>query len=100
MRKSLGDKRQYIPEETIAGVVRIYSAFAEGPHCKIFDNADLGFTKVTVERPLRDEKGKARKGKARVRSPTPRNHRAVAQQPASAPVVRSRSAFRVTPGWT
>jgi type I restriction enzyme M protein len=63
MRKSLGDKRQYIPEEAIAEVVRIYSAFAEGPHCKIFDNADLGFTKVTVERPQRDASGKVKAGK-------------------------------------
>ena len=85
MRKSLGDKRQYIPEEAMAEVVRLYTAFAEGPHCKIFDNADLGFVKVTVERPFRTAnddvplsplkgkvesgKQKAEKGKHKERKP-------------------------------
>lgn len=59
MRKSLGNKRHEIGDgrdgkpNHIAEVTRIYGDFREGPHCKIFDNADFGFRKITVERPLR-----------------------------------------------
>jgi len=59
MRKSLGDKRRKLGEgeggepDQIAEIVRLYGAFAEGPRSKIFDNADFGYTRVTVERPLR-----------------------------------------------
>jgi len=59
MRKSLGDKRRKLGEGTggepdqIAEIVRLYGDFAEGPRCKIFDNEDFGYTRVTVERPLR-----------------------------------------------
>lgn len=52
MRKSLGNKRNYIPDEQIHDITEIYTQFQEGEQCKIFDNADLGYTKVTVERPL------------------------------------------------
>ena len=59
MRKSLGDKRRKLGEGTggepdqIAEIVRLYGEFSEGPRSKIFDNADFGYTRVTVERPLR-----------------------------------------------
>jgi type I restriction enzyme M protein len=53
MRKSLGDKRNEISPEQIAEITRIYGDFQEGPHCKIFDNADFGYWRITVERPLR-----------------------------------------------
>jgi len=52
MRKSLGKKRNFISDEQIQEITEIYKAFEEGEHCKIFDNEDLGYTKVTVERPL------------------------------------------------
>lgn len=53
MRKSLGDKRREMSPDNIARIVSIYEAFTEGEYCKIFDNADFGYRKVTVERPLR-----------------------------------------------
>lgn len=53
MRKSLGSKRNYITDDQIAEITRIYHEFAEGPVSKIFDNTDFGFRRVTVERPLR-----------------------------------------------
>ena len=53
MRKSLGNKRNEIGEDQIAEITRIYGAFEEGERSKIFDNADFGFRKITVERPLR-----------------------------------------------
>jgi len=52
MRKSLGNKRKYFQDEHIQDITQIYKSFEEGPYCKIFDNEDFGYTKVTVERPL------------------------------------------------
>jgi len=53
MRKSLGDKRREISPEQIQTVAKIYQDFKEGEHSKIFDTADFGYRKITVERPLR-----------------------------------------------
>ena len=53
MRKSLGNKRKYFTDEHIQNITEIYSNFSEGKVCKIFDNADFGYTKVTIERPLK-----------------------------------------------
>ncbi|MFC1853460.1 N-6 DNA methylase, partial [candidate division CSSED10-310 bacterium] len=52
MRKSLGNKRHYITAEQIKALTELYQGFAAGENCKIFDNQDFGYTKVTVERPL------------------------------------------------
>ena len=56
-RKSLGNKRNDISEEQIAEITRIYGDFKETEISKIFDNSDFGYTKIVVERPLRDESG-------------------------------------------
>jgi type I restriction enzyme M protein len=58
MRRSLGDKRRKIGEredgrDQIAEIVQLYGRFSDGDTSKIFDNADFGYTRVTVERPLR-----------------------------------------------
>lgn len=53
MRKSLGSKRNEMSAEHIAEICRIYGEFAPGKYCKIFDNEDFGYWRVTVERPLR-----------------------------------------------
>ena len=52
-RKSLGNKRNEISGAQIADIVRLHGAFTPGPYCKVFDNADFGFRRITVERPLR-----------------------------------------------
>jgi type I restriction enzyme M protein len=52
-KRSLGDKRRHMTVAQIDEVVRLYGKFAEGPRSKIFDNAEFGYTRVTVERPLR-----------------------------------------------
>lgn len=64
-RKSLGNKRNDISEEQIAEITRIYGDFKENEISKIFDNSDFGYTKIVVERPLKDESGKPvlKKGK-------------------------------------
>lgn len=66
MRRSQGDKRRKIGEgpalegddrpdepDQIADIVRRYGQFAHSEQSKIFDNDDFGYTRVTVERPLR-----------------------------------------------
>lgn len=66
MRRNQGDKRRKIGEgkalegddrpdepDQIADIVRYYGTFRNSPNSKIFDNADFGYTRVTVERPLR-----------------------------------------------
>lgn len=66
MRKSQGSKRRKIGEgevddgiinviepNQIAEIITEYGQFANTKHAKLFDNVDFGFTKVTVERPLR-----------------------------------------------
>lgn len=59
MRKSLGNKRNEIGDgregipDHIAEITRLYGDFTEGEHVRIFDNADFGYQRITVERPLR-----------------------------------------------
>jgi type I restriction enzyme M protein len=53
VKRSLGDKRRHMTEAQIAEVVKLYGDFVESPRSKIFDNADFGYTRVTIERPLR-----------------------------------------------
>ncbi len=53
LRRNLGKKRVEISEDQSAAILGIYDAFAESKVSKIFDTADFGYTKVTVERPLR-----------------------------------------------
>jgi type I restriction enzyme M protein len=59
MRRNLGDKSRKIGEEEegepdqISDIVKVYGRFEDSETSKIFDNADFGFTRVTVERPLR-----------------------------------------------
>jgi len=58
MRKSLGDKRRKIGEkedgrDQVEDIVRLYGQFELSDVSKIFDNSDFGYTRVTMERPLR-----------------------------------------------
>lgn len=52
MRKSLGNKRHLIPEESINKIINTYNEFSESEKVKIFNNEDFGYTKITVERPM------------------------------------------------
>lgn len=56
-RKALGNKRNDIPETAIEEITQIYGAFKENEISKLFDNVEFGYTKIVVERPLRDENG-------------------------------------------
>lgn len=53
MRKSLGNKRNELGQEHIEEIVKLYSYFAETENCKIFDNEDFGYRRITIECPLR-----------------------------------------------
>ena len=53
LRKNLGKKNCELGEKDIARICDSYLAFEETEQSKIFDNADFGYWKVTVERPLR-----------------------------------------------
>ncbi len=54
-RKSLGNKRNDIPQSAIDEICRLYGDFVESPLSKIFNVADFGYTKITVERPAESE---------------------------------------------
>lgn len=57
MRKSLGKKRvEFLPEH-IASIEKMFLNFEENEYSKIFDNEDFGYAQITVNRPLKDEKG-------------------------------------------
>ena len=64
-RKALGNKRNDIPEGAIEEITRIYGDFKATEISKIFNTEDFGYTKIVVERPLRDADGKLvlKKGK-------------------------------------
>ncbi|WP_441255728.1 N-6 DNA methylase [Tardiphaga sp. 285_C5_N1_2] len=66
MRRSQGDKRRKIGEgkaldgddradepDQIADIVRLYGRFKANEKSKLFDNKDFGYTRITVERPLK-----------------------------------------------
>ncbi len=61
-RKEIGDGRDGKPDQ-IAAITKIYGDFKEGEYCKIFDNEDFGYRRITVERPKRNDKGEIEKDK-------------------------------------
>lgn len=88
MRKSLGQKRRKLGEgrkvneltgevdsndsrDDILEIVKEYGNFAESPTCKILDNDDFGYTRVTVERPLRLRYQMSTEGKERFLNAAP-----------------------------
>ncbi|MGB3198064.1 MAG: class I SAM-dependent DNA methyltransferase [Saprospiraceae bacterium] len=61
--RSLGSKRKFISPEQIEEITKIYGAFKESKVCKIFDNSDFAYHRITVDRPKKDEKGNILKDK-------------------------------------
>ncbi len=58
MRRPLGKKRVEFSPEQIAKITGLFMKFEENEYSKIFDNAEFGYSQITVHRPLRDEDGK------------------------------------------
>ena len=53
LRKNLGKKNCEFADADIERIVETFLAFEETEQSRIFDNAEFGYSKVTVERPLR-----------------------------------------------
>lgn len=58
MRKSLGNKRNFISEQNRRDIVNLYSMMEPHEDYIDFDNEDFGYYKITVERPVYDKNGK------------------------------------------
>ena len=73
MRKSLGSKRKEISDDQIDYITKLFGDFVTAdqqgkPISRILDIEDFGYSTVTIERPLRDEKGNVvmgQKGKSK-----------------------------------
>lgn len=57
MKKSLGSKRKFITDSQRETLLEAYQSFEASEISKIYPNEYFGFTKVTVERPQRNEEG-------------------------------------------
>jgi type I restriction enzyme M protein len=53
MKRSKGNKRNFISENQISEITRIYGEFKETKYSKIFDYEDFGYQRVSVEQPIR-----------------------------------------------
>ncbi|MCR2057105.1 type I restriction-modification system subunit M [Campylobacter helveticus] len=65
MKKSLGQKQNNMTKEHIDKITQLFLANKENDDCKIYDNTEFGYAKITIERPksiellLNDEKFQA-----------------------------------------
>lgn len=53
MRKSLGDKRRFIPTSAIDTIARLHGSFEESECSKLIPVEEFGYKTITVDRPLR-----------------------------------------------
>lgn len=53
MRKNLGSKRKELGDADIERITKLFGAFEESEHSKIFESQDFGYTTITVQRPLK-----------------------------------------------
>lgn len=53
LRRSLGDKRREFSQDHIKEIVQAYGPMQPSDTNKVFDNADFGYHRLTIERPLR-----------------------------------------------
>jgi type I restriction enzyme M protein len=53
LRRSLGDKRREFSDQNIKDIVQEYGPMSPSETCKVFDNQDFGYHRLTIERPLR-----------------------------------------------
>lgn len=51
MKKSLGSKQNEITKEHIERITKLFLENATNKDCKIYDNEDFGYTKITLEKP-------------------------------------------------
>lgn len=53
MKRSLGQKRNYITDGQIEEITKIHQGFIQNGRSKVFNNEDFGYARITVEKPLR-----------------------------------------------
>jgi len=53
MKRSLGDKRRYLDQAALDAITREHGALENSQTCRVFDNTDFGYRRITVLRPLR-----------------------------------------------
>ncbi len=53
MKRSLGDKRRYLDQAALDAVTREHGALENSKTSRVFDNADFGYRRISVLRPLR-----------------------------------------------
>ncbi|MCK1737993.1 SAM-dependent DNA methyltransferase [Bradyrhizobium sp. 138] len=86
LRKNLGKKNCELTKADIERILAVFLAFEETEQSRIFDNAEFGYSKVTVERPLRA------KGIEVMRAYTPKEIKALKEEgriaEGGAPVIR------------
>ncbi|MDE0561981.1 class I SAM-dependent DNA methyltransferase [Algoriphagus sp. NF] len=74
MDKSLGNKRKKIvengSERGVGFITNLYGNFEENEFVKILPNEFFGYWRITVEQPLKDEKGKVTKTKGKPKPDT------------------------------
>lgn len=63
LRKNIGNKRVEISDKQIKEIVKIYSEFKDSEVSKIYNNSFFGYTKVTIQQPLKDHDGNVVKNK-------------------------------------
>ncbi|MGB1051337.1 MAG: type I restriction-modification system subunit M [Chitinophagales bacterium] len=61
MKKSLGNKRKEIDEDQSLDILSLYQNFEESEISKIYPNEFFGYTKITIEQPLKENGVIARK---------------------------------------
>ena len=61
-RKEIGDGKDNKPDQ-IATITKLYGEFRETENCRIFENEDFGFSRITIERPKRNDRGEIEKDK-------------------------------------
>ena len=72
MKKSLGQKQNNMTKEHIDKITNLFLANKENDDCKIYDNTEFGYTKITIERPksieflVNDEKFQALQDKDKI----------------------------------
>ena len=71
MRKSLGNKRNEVCRDQRDDITRLYGDFKEGEFVKIFENADFGYSRITVERPFKLNFAVTEERLARLQESTP-----------------------------
>lgn len=54
MKKSLGSKRKYITDAHRKKLLNVYLRFTDNGFSKIYENDFFGYTKVTIEQPLKE----------------------------------------------